>query len=79
MKKLLSAAVALSVFAAPAFAQKGQKGDEPLQILEGEKQMETERLDKQYKRTMEDTRKTEATRVDPWSNMRATPSKAEKR
>jgi len=75
MKKLLSAAVALAILAVPAFAQ--QKGEEPLQAQDRDKKMQAERLDQQYKRTMEQTRKTETVRTDPWAAMRA--PKEEKR
>ena len=71
MKKLLFSAVALAILAAPAFAQK--KDNEPLQILEREKKQEAERVDQQYQRAMERSRKGEdaaAARTDPWSNMR---------
>ena len=74
MKKLLFGAVAVAVLAAPAFAQKGNRDNEPLAILEREKQQQAEQLDQQYKRQMERSRKegdTAAARTDPWANMRA--------
>ena len=72
MKKLIFGAVALTILAAPAFAQK--KDDDPLVILEREKKQQAEQVDQQYKRTIERTRKdgdTAAARTDPWANMRA--------
>ena len=73
MKRLVLTIVALGILTAPAFAQK--KGeDEPLAILEREKQQQAKQLDEQYKRAMEHTRKqgdTAAARNDPWANMRA--------
>jgi hypothetical protein len=69
MRKLLSSAVILAILSLPAFAQK--KDDEPLAILEREKQKQAEALDKQYKRMMDRSRKdTETPKTDPWSNMR---------
>ncbi len=73
MKKLLLAAAALAVVAAPAFAQ-AKKEPEPLEILEREKKNEAAHVDRQYQRTMELMRKggeTPSTRSDPWANMRA--------
>jgi Ni/Co efflux regulator RcnB len=70
MKKLVFGAVALAVLAAPAFAQ--NKDDDPLMVLEREKKQQAERLDQQYKRTLDRTRKeNETARSDPWANMRA--------
>jgi len=74
MKKLLFSAVALAVLATPASAQKQNKDNEPLMILEKEKKAQAEQVDQQYKRAMERSRKDgDATQVrsDPWSNMRA--------
>jgi hypothetical protein len=74
MKKLVLTALALSVLSTPAFAQKGNRDSEPLAILEREKKLEAEKLDQQYNRQMERSRKdgnTAATRSDPWANMRA--------
>jgi hypothetical protein len=69
MRKLLSSAVILAILSLPAFAQK--KDDEPLAILEREKQKQAEALDKQYKRMMDRSRKdAETPKTDPWSNMR---------
>jgi hypothetical protein len=73
MKKLIFGTVALVVLAAPAFAQKTDKDDEPLQILEREKKQQAEQVDQQYKRVMERNRKDgdpTAVRSDPWANMR---------
>ena len=74
MKRLVLTIVALGILTAPAFAQK--KGeDEPLAILEREKQQQAKQLDEQYKRAMERSRKqqsdTATARTDPWANMRA--------
>ena|SRR5215510_9901918 len=71
MKKLLASAVILAILSSPAFAQLGQKEDEPLVAEEKEKQKRAEALDKQYKQMMERSRKdTGAPKTDPWSNMR---------
>ena len=69
MRKLVVSAVMLGFLTSPAFAQK--QDDEPLVIMEREKKQQTEALDKQYKRTIDQTRKeVDAPRNDPWANMR---------
>jgi len=71
MRKLLFSAVALSILTTPSLAQK--KDDEPLVILDREKKQQAEQVDRQYKRTLEQTRKdgdAAATANDPWANMR---------
>jgi hypothetical protein len=69
MRKLFASAVVLG-FDWARFAQK--KEDDPLVIMDREKRQQAEALDRQYKRTMEQTRKESAApRNDPWSNMRA--------
>ena len=69
MRKLLASAVILTILGSPAFAQK--KEDDPMMIIEKEKQKQAEALDKQYKQMMERSRKdTGAAKTDPWSNMR---------
>jgi Ni/Co efflux regulator RcnB len=73
MKKLVLTALALSVLSTPALAQKGNKDNEPLAILEREKKQQAEQLDQQYKQQMERSRRegnTAASRSDPWANMR---------
>ncbi len=68
MRKLLASAVILAILSSPAFAQ---KKEEPLEILERDKQRQAEALDKQYKRMMDRSRKdAETPKTDPWSNMR---------
>ena len=70
MKKLVATAFMLGIVTAPAFAQ--GKESEPLEILDRDKKLQAEALDKQYKRMMERNRKEwETQRADPWSNMRA--------
>jgi Ni/Co efflux regulator RcnB len=74
MKKLVLTALALSVLSTPALAQKGNRDNEPMAILEREKKQQAEQLDQQYSRQMERSRKdadTAAARNDPWANMRA--------
>jgi len=69
MGKLLASAVILAILSSPAFAQK--KEDEPLAIIEKDKQRQVEAVDRQYKRMMERSRKdTDMPKTDPWSNMR---------
>jgi hypothetical protein len=71
MRKLFASAIVLAILTSPAFAQQ-KKEDEPLVILERDKQRQAEALDKQYKRMMDRSRKdTETPKTDPWSNMRA--------
>ncbi|HEY6381731.1 MAG TPA: hypothetical protein VIY07_07985, partial [Pseudolabrys sp.] len=72
MRKLLASAVILAILSSPAFAQlQPKKEDDPLVILEKEKQKQAEALDKQYKRMMDRSRKdAETPKSDPWSNMR---------
>jgi hypothetical protein len=70
MRKLLFAAVALSILSTPSLAQKKDE-NEPLVILEREKKQQADQVDRQYKRTLEQTRKdAAATANDPWANMR---------
>jgi hypothetical protein len=71
MRKILLSAVALVILSGPAFAQKS-RDDDPIMIQERDKQQQAQALDKQYKRTLDQTRKeTDArTRTDPWANMR---------
>ena len=69
MRKLVVSAIALGFLTSPAFAQ--ARDDDPIQIQEREKKQEAEKLDKQYKRTIDQTRKeVDAPRKDPWANMR---------
>jgi len=69
MRKLVASAVALAILTLPAFAQK--KEDEPLEIIERDKQKQAEELDKKYKRMMERNRKdADAPKTDPWATMR---------
>ncbi|HKS83976.1 MAG TPA: hypothetical protein VJR71_00715 [Pseudolabrys sp.] len=72
MRKLLFAAVALGILTPPSFAQK--RDDDPLVILDREKKAQADQVDRQYKRTLEQTRKDSAAAAaanDPWANMRA--------
>jgi len=69
MRKLFVSAIALGFLTSPVFAQK--QDDDPLVIMEKEKKQRAEELDKQYKRTLNQTRKeSDAPRNDPWANMR---------
>jgi len=71
MRKILLSAVALVILSGPAFAQKS-RDDDPIMIQERDKQQQAQALDKQYKRTLDQTRKESDARVrtDPWANMR---------
>lgn len=71
MKKIVASAIVLGLLGGPVFAQKS-RADDPVMIQERDKQQQAEALDKQYKRTLDQTRK-EAdapVRSDPWANMR---------
>ena len=70
MKKIVASAIVLGLLGGPVFAQKS-RDDDPIMVQERDKQQQAQALDKQYKRTMERNRKEgDATRTDPWSNMR---------
>jgi len=70
MRKIVASAMALAVLSGPAFAQQSRP-DDPIMIQERDKQQQAEALDKQYKRTLDQTRKESDTpRTDPWANMR---------
>jgi hypothetical protein len=69
MRKFVVSAIALGFLTSPAFSQK--RDDDPLVIMEREKKQQEEAVDKQYKRTIDQTRKAvDAPRNDPWANMR---------
>ncbi len=61
----------LAILSGPAFAQRS-RDDDPIMIQERDKKQQAEALDKQYKKTLDQTRKeSDAPRNnDPWSNMR---------
>jgi len=71
MKKIVASAIVLGLLAGPVFAQKS-RADDPIMIQERDKQEQAEALDKQYKRTLDQTRKEgdAPVRSDPWANMR---------
>jgi hypothetical protein len=71
MRKLVVGTVMLGLLGGPVFAQQSRP-DDPIMIKEREKQQQAEALDKQYKRTLDQTRKESdaPTRNDPWANMR---------
>jgi len=65
------ATVVLAALTGAAFAQRMKKDDDPAVMEHRQKKMDAEAIDREYKSTLDRTRK-EATevRVDPWSNMR---------
>lgn len=71
MKKLVVCTIVLGLLSGPVLAQQS-RSDDPLIIKERDKQQQAEALDKQYKRTLDQTRKESdsPTRNDPWANMR---------
>ncbi len=81
MKRVIAATLGLAVLTAysAALAQESRE-DDPIIVEQKEKAKEREALDKRYKATLEQTRKDgPVERVDPWANMRGTPSAAGKR
>jgi hypothetical protein len=72
MKRVIAAALVLAFFTGPVFAQPSNE-DDPIILQDKNRKKDAEDVDKQYKRTLDKTRKaSEATaRTDPWSNMRA--------
>lgn len=72
MKRFTIAAIVLGLLAGAAFAQpKAHKGGGSGQEVDEAKAKEAEGIDRQYKSTLQRTRKDAApVRTDPWSNMR---------
>jgi hypothetical protein len=79
LRALIAGALMAGCLAGPVYAQK-QK-DNPLKIDEDLRRKEGEEIDKQYKSTLQRTRKetTETRSMDPWSNMRGTDDSKTKR
>jgi hypothetical protein len=75
MKKIVASAIMLGLLGGPVFAQKS-RSDDPIMVQERDKQQQIEALDKQYKRTLDQTRKEgdAPVRSDPWANMRGGPN-----
>ena len=71
MKKIVAGAIVLGLLGGPVFAQ-NSRTDDPIMIQERNKQQQAEALDKQYKRTLDQTRKEgdAPVRSDPWAKMR---------
>jgi|RhiMetdeSRZDD1v2_1073273.scaffolds.fasta_scaffold00327_30 hypothetical protein len=71
----LAAAIAV-VLAAPAYAQRGQKGDDaapaktPMQMIDELKQRDAAEIERQYDRRAK--RPDSDVKADPWHNIRAT-------
>jgi len=72
MKKFVAGIVLLGFLCGPASAQR-LKDDDPIMVQERTRKQQMEAVDKQYTRTLGQTRKESDTAVrnDPWSNMRA--------
>ncbi len=72
MKKIVASIVLLGILGTPAFAQR-LKDDDPIMVQERNRKQQVEAVDKQYTRTLGQTRRESDTPVrnDPWSNMRA--------
>jgi hypothetical protein len=70
VRKIVVSSIVLGVLAGPVFAQQ-KRPDDPLVIMEKEKKDRAEAVDQQYKKTLDQTRRQpDATRSDPWANMR---------
>jgi hypothetical protein len=71
MKKIVASAIVLGLLGGPVSAQKS-RDDDPIMVQERDKQQQAQALDKQYKRTLDQTRKegSAPVRSDPWANMR---------
>ncbi len=82
MKKTIAICIGLGILIAwnaPSFSQEA-RDDDPIILDQKEKQKEREEVDKRYKATLQKTRKEgPAERMDPWANMRGTPSSEGKR
>ena len=79
MKRLIAATVALAVLTGPVVAQPANE-DDPIIMEQKQKKKDAEALDRQYKTTLEKTRKeTTEPKSDPWSNMRGTDDSKTKR
>jgi len=78
MRRLMIGLAILAAFAGPSFAQ--QKPDSALSDDEKVTKSVADAVDRQYKATLERTRKeAKETRVDPWSNMRGSDTSKPKR
>ncbi len=74
MRKLTISAIVLALLAGPALAQqpRQQQGNPSQQAEEEAKSKNADAIDRQYKATLDRTRKDVApVRTDPWSNMRS--------
>jgi len=73
-------AVVAGCLANPAYAQK-KTNDNPLKIEEDQRRKNDEAIDKQYKATLQRTRKdaVETRAADPWANMRGSDDSKVKR
>lgn len=77
MKRLIIATALLAVIAAPALAQR-----KPYSVMSDEekaKEKVNESVDRNYRNTMERTRKDSDQQADPWANMRGTPEQPKKK
>jgi hypothetical protein len=75
MRAFTIAAATAVLLAAPAYAQRGEKGDNtpaaktPMQLIDEQKQREAAEIERQYERR---ARQPDAdAKSDPWRNMRA--------
>jgi hypothetical protein len=74
LRSFIAGAVLAGCFAAPAHAQGQPEEKNGLQVEQEQRQKEAERIDKQYKATLERVKKntnaTDNRPADPWQNMR---------
>ncbi len=82
MRSLIAAAVMAGFLAGPAYAQKAKKQQNDALVAEElQKRKDAEAIDREYKSTLQRTRKevTETHVNDPWANMRGNDASKAKR
>jgi predicted kinase len=81
IKTIVAATLLSGCFAGVARAQAQEKQLTPMQLEDQEKRKDADSIDKQYKTTLQRTRRSTAAAPvdDPWSNMRGTPETKPKR
>jgi hypothetical protein len=74
MRKIAISSVVLAALVGPAHAEDQKPEDNPMLQNYLNKQKENAEIDKQYQKTLEQTRGANAApvKIDPWANMRGT-------
>jgi hypothetical protein len=79
MKRLIAATLVLAWLTGPVFAQ-SSNDDDPIILQDKNKKKDAADIDRRYKATLDNTRKTTAEpRTDPWQDMRGTEAPKPKR